>query len=82
MKFKVSDELIKMYKSTGKNMNYMLDYLLTSIDSKNCNKYFELISTFSIYGSYFEVEISDDNIKYIKSLFGKIDTIIYYSFCH
>lgn len=73
MKYSISNEISKMYKTTGKNINYMLDYLLSSLDSRNCKKCFDLVGKLPLNDSNIEVEINDDNIKYIKSLFGKIN---------
>ena len=73
MKFKVSSEIIGQYKKTKKNINYMLDYILSSIDYKNCPKYFDLIENTTFKGVKSEVEISDENVKFVKDIFKKID---------
>ena len=73
MKFLVSSELIDMYKYSHKNPNYMLDYYLTSIDYQNCIKYNRIIKEFKLIGEKKEIEISEDNVNYIKDLFKTID---------
>ncbi len=73
MKFNVSSELLKMYAKTDKNINYMLDYLLRSVDPDNCIKYFNMVKKIEISDSTSAVEISNDNIKYIKALFKNVD---------
>lgn len=73
MEFKVSSEILVQYKNTKKNVNYMLDYILSSIDYKNCNKYFNIIGNITFRGDKTEVEISDENVKFVKDIFKKID---------
>lgn len=73
MKCLVNNEIIKLYKTTGKNVNYMLDYLLSTIDPKNSKKYFALFEELSIDGLDVEVEISENNVNYIKVLFGDLE---------
>lgn len=73
MKFLVSDEILSVYKKTNKNIDYMLDYLLSIIDFHNCKMYFEIIKEIKFNGSRIEIEVTDNNVKYIKNLFNKCD---------
>ena len=73
MEFKVSSEMVKMFTKTDKNINYMLDYLLRSVDPDNCIKYFNMVKNFEISDSKSLVEISSDNIRHIKVLFKNVD---------
>lgn len=73
MKVLVDEKIVLMFKNTEKNVNYMLDYLLSSIDSHNCKDYFKIIEDIKLDNKKLEVEINDTNIKYIESLFEKCD---------
>jgi len=70
MKYKVSKTIVDMYKQTNKNLNYMLDYLLSCIDPYHNKQSFQLVKKIVFDENKIEVEISEDNEKYIKSLFG------------
>lgn len=72
MKCTISNELVLMFKKTNKNINYMLDYLLSAIDSRNCKQYFQLLIDLTISGEKTEIEISETNIQYTRSIFGYI----------
>ena len=73
MKYTVSNELVSMFKNTNKSINYMLDYLLSVIDPRNCKQYFKALTSLTFSCGKGEVQISDTNIKYIKSLFGYVN---------
>ena len=72
MKFRVSNDIVTLFKITDKNINYMLDYLLSAIDPYNCKKYFQVLKGLDFCGEQIDVEISDTNIGYVKSLFGEV----------
>ncbi len=72
MIFKVSSDIVSLYNKSGKNINYMLDYFLSVIDPKKCKDYFSAIKVMSFNLEKIDVEISETNIKYIKSLFGTV----------
>ncbi|MBQ7319502.1 MAG: hypothetical protein IJW97_04955 [Clostridia bacterium] len=73
MIFKVSSDIVSLYNKSGKNINYMLDYFLSVIDPKKCKDYFSAIKVMSFNLEKIDVEISETNIKYIKSLFGTVN---------
>ena len=73
MIFKVSSDIVSLYNKSGKNINYMLDYFLSVIDPKECKDYFSAIKEMSFSSEESDVEISETNIKYIKSLFGTVN---------
>jgi hypothetical protein len=73
MIFKVSNDVVSLYSKSGKNINYMLDYFLSVIDPKKCKDYFSVVRDMSFGSAETAVEISDTNIKYIKSLFGTVN---------
>ena len=73
MKFKVSSSIIDLFDHSKKNPNYMLDYLLSSIDSHNCKAYFQTLKAMAFEVSKREISLSDTNTSAIKSLWGYID---------
>ena len=74
MIFKVSSDIVSLYNKSSKNINYMLDYFLSVIDPKKCKDYFFAIKELSFNSEKCDVEISETNIKYIKSLFGTVSS--------
>lgn len=73
MVFKVSSDIVSLYKKSGKNINYALDYYLSVIDPKNCKDYFSSVKEMTFNESVAEIDISENNVKYINSLFGSIN---------
>ena len=73
MIFKASSDIVSLYNKSGKNINYMLDYFLSVIDPKKCKDYFSAIKVMSFNLDKIDVEISETNIKYVKSLFGTVN---------
>ena len=72
MKYTISKNLLGMFSKSDKNLNYMLDYLLSAIDPHYCKDYFAILKKMDFDDEKVLIEISDSNIKYIKSLFGNI----------
>ena len=73
MIFKVSSDIVSLYNKSSKNINYMLDYFLSVIDPQKCKDYFSTIKEMSFNSEESTVEISETNVKYIKSLFGTVN---------
>ena len=72
MKYTISKNLLGMFSKSDKNFNYMLDYLLSASDPHYCKDYFAILKKMDFDDEKIAIEISDSNIKYIKSLFGNI----------
>jgi hypothetical protein len=73
MKFKVSSSIIDLFDHSKKNPNYMLDYLLSSIDSHNCKAYFQILKAMDFDAPKREIALSDSNITSIQTLWGYIN---------
>lgn len=73
MQFNVSENLLKMYKQTGKNPNLMIDYILSVIDSRNCQLYFKSFDKMPFDDNKVAFEISKSNVKFIENLFNDIN---------
>lgn len=73
MQFNVSENLLKMYKQTGKNPNLMIDYILGVIDSRNCQLYFKSFDKMPFDDNKVAFEISKSNVKFIENLFNDIN---------
>ena len=76
MKLKINERLISSFKSVNKNPDYMLDFLLSSIDINSCRNAIELVEEFKLLGTTVEVEINDKNLSTVKQLFGIDDANI------
>lgn len=73
MKYYISNELVNLYKNSGKNLNYSLDYILSSLDSNVCKKAIELVAEVNIRGEKVAVDIDETNICEIKAIFNSND---------
>lgn len=76
MKVFVSKNLNRAFSSAHKNLNYTLDFLLSSVDLDTCAECLKLIEQFKLSGDRVEVEIDESNIKTIKKIFGSTDISI------
>ena len=76
MRFELSKKLISAYNEDGKNPNYSLTFILNSVDPSTCAAGAELIDSFIISGDKVSFEIDDNNIRALKSLFGKADAAL------
>ena len=73
MTLSLNQKLIESYKANGKNPNYLLSFLLNSVDPSVCAKGIGLVDTFKLEGTVIDFEIDDKNILAIQQLFGKAD---------
>ena len=73
MKFSINSEIIDLYKRSKKNINYMLDYLLSCVDTKTCKECFDMLEKAEGKLKDIEVEVDIDNVKRIKSIFDRCD---------
>ena len=76
MRFELSKKLISAYKENKKNPNYLLTFILNSVDPGTCAAGAELIDSFIISDDKVSFEIDDNNIRALKSLFGNADAIL------
>ena len=74
MKLKINERLISSFKSMNKNPDYMLEFLLNSIDVDACRNAMELVEEFKLLGTMVEIEINENNISTASQLFGDCDS--------
>ena len=71
MKFNIDSKTIELFKKNSKRYNYMIDWLLSSVED-NLIKYSLSIINISS-GKTIIVDINDDNCERIKDIFGEIN---------
>lgn len=74
MKLKINERLVSSFKSVNKNPDYMLDFLLSSIDVNACRNAMEIVEEFKLLGTAVEVEINEKNLYTVNQLFGTSDS--------
>ena len=74
MKLKINERLVGSFKSINKNPNYMLDFLLSSIDAEACRNAMELVEEFKLLGTTVEIEINENTLSTASQLFGDCDS--------
>lgn len=76
MKVFISESLNRAFFSAHKNLNYSLDFLLSSVDLDICAECLKLIEQFKLSGGCVEVEIDEGNLKAIRKIFGSTKSSI------
>ena len=76
MKFDLNSNLINAYKTSNKNPNYSLSFLLSSLDLNSCNLAINLVNTFSLAGNATAFELDNSNAQTIQKIFKKIDSAL------
>lgn len=71
MKFNIDSKTIELFKKNSKRYNYMIDWLLSSVED-NLIKYSLSIINISSEKTII-VDINDDNCERIKEIFGEIN---------
>ena len=71
---KINERLVSSFKSVNKNPDYMLDFLLSSIDVNACRNAMEIVEEFKLLGTAVEVEINEKNLYTVNQLFGTSDS--------
>ena len=76
MVFRVNKELRELYHRYDKNEGYMLDFLLSSLDAECCIDTLNLFDLQKLKGEMTEIEINDDTVAEICSLFGTVNSCL------
>lgn len=76
MKAQISSDLLNIIQASHKNLNYSLNFLLSSIDSDTCAKCMHLVEEFKLSGDRTGVEIDNASIEIIQQVFHKVDNDI------
>ena len=71
MTINISKKIVELYDKTGKNPNSCLSFILESIDPDASSSTMSLIEECAFSGEKISFSVDDNNIKYIKALFGK-----------
>ncbi|MBQ3252630.1 MAG: hypothetical protein IJB02_05270 [Oscillospiraceae bacterium] len=74
MKFNLNSNLLNAYKTSNKNPNYSLSFLLSSLDLNSCNLAIDLVNTFNLSGEATAFELDSSNTQTIQKIFKKIDS--------
>ena len=76
MKFNLNSNLLNAYKTSNKNPNYSLSFLLSSLNLNSCNLAIDLVDTFNLSGEATAFEIDNSNTQTIQKIFKKIDSAL------
>jgi len=76
MKVLISKDLQSVIISSGKNINYSMNFFLDSLDLDTCLESMKLVKEFELTGNRVEVEIDDSNVKTIQRVFGNTENAL------
>lgn len=76
MKLNLNSNLLNAYKTSNKNPNYSLSFLLSSLDLNSCNLAIDLVDTFNLSGEATAFELDNSNTQTIQKIFKKIDSAL------
>ena len=76
MKILISERLQNLFLLSHKNLNYSLNFLLSSIDLDTCPACVKLVKEFVLLGNRVEVEIDDSNVQAMQRIFGNIENTL------
>ena len=71
MKFNINSRTIELFKKNSKKYNYMIDWLLSSVEDNLIKYSMSIISV--LPEKTVAVDIDDDNCERIKEIFGDIN---------
>lgn len=74
MKFNLNSNLLNAYKTSNKNPNYSLSFLLSSLDLNSSNLAIDLVNAFNLPGEATAFELDSSNTQTIQKIFKKIDS--------
>ncbi|MBE6748745.1 MAG: hypothetical protein E7557_05880 [Ruminococcaceae bacterium] len=76
MNIEINKKLVQLYYEEKMNINYSLDFVLSSLDKTKCQKGFNIPIYFDVEDDKIKVEIDEANINTIRKIFGEPDNIL------
>ena len=73
MTIKIAKRINDIYVSANKNVEYTLDFLLSSIEVDCCKKAIDAIEEFTIIGEKTSIDISDKIVGMVNKVLGCSD---------